>query len=95
MYSLNLEADHIYHIRTVRTEEGGFGGDFSARLYKASDTSTNLLSQDNMGYNTRYSGSNVKLNIIPDASEEYFLELVGSGDGGYSGRLSKVVISPS
>ena len=68
----------------MRPEEGAYEGAFSAMLFKASDTSTNLLSEDETGYNNRYSGSNVKLNIIPDETGEYLLYLSGdAADGMY------------
>jgi len=82
VYALDLQADNIYHVRTLRPEEEGFSGAFNAKLFKASDTSTNLLDENNTGYNTRYSGSNVKLNIIPDESGVYYLELTGTGGSG-------------
>ena len=87
IFKLSLQADWIYHVRTIRPEDGGYGGDFSAKLYKGSDTGTNLLSEDAAGYNSRYSGSNVKLNIIPDATGDYFLELTGDGSGDYQVAL--------
>ncbi len=82
VFSMNLQADYIYHVRTIKPEDGGFTGSFSAKLFKGSDTSTNLLDEDNRGYNSRYSGSNVKLNIIPDETAEYFLHLTGVGGAG-------------
>ena len=86
IYRLDLEADHIYHLRTLRLEEE-FTGAFNARLYKGSDTSTNLLNETSPGYNTRYSGDNVKLNIVPEASETYYLHLEGEGTGAYQVAL--------
>ncbi len=82
IYKLTLQADWIYHFRTLKPE-GGYGGSFTARLVKASDTGTNLLSDDAAGYNTRYSGSNVKINFIPDEAGDYYLELTGDGEGAY------------
>ena len=82
VYSMTLEADHIYHVRTVRPEDGAYGGAFTAMLFSADDTSTNLLSEENTGYNDRYSGDNVKLNIIPETSGEYLLYLMGDGGAG-------------
>ena len=82
IFKLSLQADWIYHVRTLKPE-GGYSGDFSARLFKASDTETNLLDENNRGYNTRYSGDNLKLNIIPDETGDYFLELTGDGSGDY------------
>ena len=82
VYTMTLEADHIYHVRTVRPEEGAYGGPFSAMLFSADDTNTNLLSEENMGYNTRYSGDNLKLNIIPETSGEYLLYLMGAPEDG-------------
>ena len=82
VYSLSLEADHIYHVRTLRPEEGGYGGPFSASLALASAPDVNLLSEENTGYNTRYSGDNVKLNIIPVETAEYILTLSGSPEEG-------------
>lgn len=82
IYKLSLEADHIYHIRTLRPDEG-YGGTFTASLYRASDTGTNLLDAANAGYNNRYSGDNLKLNIIPDDTGDYFLRLEGDGSGAY------------
>ena len=80
VYRLALLADHIYHVRTLKPDEG-YGGEFTARLLSASDPSTNLLSETSAGYNTRYSG-NLKLNIIPEASGDYFLELTSDGTAG-------------
>ena len=92
IYKLDLMADHIYHIRTVRVD-GGYQGDHSARLFKGSNTSTNLLNEASTGYNTRYSG-NLKLNIIPDETAEYFLELSSDGtDGAYQVGLKSTDIS--
>ncbi len=82
IFKLSLQADWIYHVRTMKPE-GGFSGNFSAKLFKAGDTGTNLLNEDARGYNTRYSGDNLKLNIIPDATGDYFLELTGEGSGEY------------
>ena len=82
VFSLNLQEDYIYHVRTVRPDEGGYEGSFSAMLFKASDTSTNLLSEEETGYNNRYSGSNLKLNIIPDETTEYLLYLKGAAEAG-------------
>ena len=83
VYSLQLEEDNIYHVRTVRPE-GGYDGSFNAMLFKASDTTTNLLSEDETGYNTRYGSGNLKLNIIPDETAEYLLYLSGDAvDGMY------------
>ena len=85
VFAINMEIDNIYHVRTIKPDEGGFSGGFSAKLFKASDTATNLLSETQTGYNTRYSGSNVKLNIIPDESGVYYLELTATeGAGAYS-----------
>ncbi len=81
VFSLNLVADHIYHVRTLKTEVG-YQGQFRARLFKGSDTATNLLDEANTGYNTRYSGSNLKLNIIPDETGEYLLEVTSTGGSG-------------
>ena len=81
VYSMTLEADHIYHVRTVRPE-GGYEGPFNAMLFKADDTSTNLLNDTDRGYNTRYSGDNLKLNIIPEESGEYLLYLMGAPEDG-------------
>ena len=82
IYMLSLQADWIYHFRTVRPDSG-YGGGFSARLVTASETGTNLLSEDDKRYNTRYSGDNVKINFIPDEAGDYFLELTGDGEGVY------------
>ena len=82
VFSMNLQTDNIYHIRTTKPEEGAFSGGFSAELYKASDPETNLLDEENRGYNSRYSGDNLKLNIIPDETTEYILRLGGSGGSG-------------
>ncbi len=81
IYKLTLQTDWIYHFRTLKPE-GGYGGNFAARLVKASDTGTNLLSDDGR-YNTRYSGDNVKINFIPDEAGDYYLELTGDGEGAY------------
>ena len=68
----------------IKPEDGGFTGGFSAQLFKGTDTTTNLLDEENRGYNTRYSGDNLKLNIIPDETGEYFLHLTGvAGAGDY------------
>lgn len=86
IYKLALQADWIYHFRTSRLE-GGYSGPFVARLVKASDTGSNLLSDDLTGYNSRYSWdgneSNVKINFIPDEAGDYYLELTGDGEGTY------------
>lgn len=82
IFKISLQADWIYHVRTIKPE-GGYSGEFSAKLFKGSDTGTNLLSETAAGYNTRYSGDNLKLNIIPDATGDYFLELTGDGSGEY------------
>ena len=81
IFKLSLQADHIYHVRTLKPEDG-YSGEFSAKLFKASDTGTNLLNEANAGYNTRYSEDNLKLNIIPDETGDYFLQLDGDGTGG-------------
>ena len=85
IFKLSLQADWIYHVRTLKpdTTATGYSGEFSAKLYKGSDTGTNLLNEAKRGYNTRYSGGNLKLNIIPDATGDYFLELTGDGSGNY------------
>lgn len=82
IFKLSLQADWIYHVRTIKPEDG-YSGNFSAKLFKAGDTGTNLLSEADTRYNTRYSGDNLKLNIIPDATGDYFLELTGEGSGDY------------
>ena len=82
IFKLSLQADWIYHVRTTKPE-GGFDGGFSAQLFKASDTGTNLLTEDDKGYNSRYSGGNLKLNIIPDETGDYFLQLDGTAAGAY------------
>ena len=82
VFTLNLEADHIYHVRTVRPEDGAYEGAFNAMLFKGDDTTTNLLSTSETGYNNRYSGSNLKLNIIPDETAEYKLYLMGAAEEG-------------
>lgn len=82
VYALSLQEDFIYHVRTVRDGDGAYEGPFSAKLFKESDTSTNLLDEENTGYNNRYSGDNVKLNIIPDETGTYFLELTGAPEDG-------------
>lgn len=92
IYRLDLEADHTYNIRTIRPE-GGFTGAFSAKLYKGSDTGTNLLNEASPGYNSRYSGSNVKLNIMPDQTETYYLHLEGEGSGAYQVAMKSRDIS--
>ncbi len=81
IYSLSLQADHIYHIRTIKPE-GEYEGEFVAMLSSASNPLQNLLSESAAGYNTRYSGGNVKLNIIPDATGIYFLALISDGTEG-------------
>ena len=88
IFKLSLEADHIYHVRTIKPD-GGYGGEFSAKLFKAGDTGTNLLSEDSRGYNDRYTNNdevlgddNLKLNIIPDETGDYFLQLDGDGTAG-------------
>ncbi len=81
IFKLSLVADNIYHVRTIKPDDG-YGGEFSAKLFKASDTGTNLLNESSTGYNTRYSGSNLKLNIIPDETGDYFLQLDGDGSAG-------------
>ena len=75
IYRLDLEADRIYHVRTV-TPEGD--GSYTASLVSAGDTGTNLFSDAEAGYNTRYSGSNVKMNIIVDEAGPYYLRLESS-----------------
>lgn len=82
VYRLSLQADYIYHVRTLKPEEDGFSGSFSATLYAASDTTVNLLDEVDKGYNSRYSGSNLKLNLIPEASGDYYLHLAGAGGSG-------------
>ncbi|MCH8963263.1 MAG: hypothetical protein IH820_18600, partial [Bacteroidetes bacterium] len=82
IFKLSLQADWIYHVRTIRPE-GGYEGAFSAQLFKASDTGTNLLDEANRGYNSRYSGGNLKLNIIPDETADYYLQLDATAAGAY------------
>ncbi len=85
VFAIDMKADYIYHVRTIKPEEEGFSGSYSAKLFKASDTGTNILSEVETGYNSRYSGSNLKLNIIPDEAGIYYLELTGvTGTGAYS-----------
>ena len=81
IYRLSLLADHIYHVRTLKPE-GGYEGEFTAALSSAANPLQNLLSESSAGYNTRYSGDNVKLNIIPETSGDYFLALVSDGTEG-------------
>ncbi len=81
IFKLALMEDHIYHVRTIKPD-GAYDGGFNAKLFKGSDTTTNLLDTDNTGYNSRYSGSNLKLNIIPDETGDYFLQLDGDGTAG-------------
>jgi len=80
VYRLDLLPDYIYHVRTFRPE-GGYSEGFTAELVTENDPSTNLL--DGTGYTSRYSGSNLKLNIIPDAATTYFLRITGAGNGDY------------
>ncbi len=89
IFKLSLQADWIYHVRTIKPEDG-YSGNFSAKLFKAGDTGTNLLNEVARGYNDRYTNNdelygddNLKLNIIPDATGDYFLELTGDGSGEY------------
>ena len=92
IFKLSLQANWIYHVRTLKPE-GGYAGGFSARLFKASDTETNLLDEDATGYNTRYSNDDLKLNIIPDETGDYFLELTGTGSGMYQiGRKGRDIL---
>ena len=85
VYAIDMQTDYIYHVRTTKPEEDGFDGNFSAKLYKASDTATNILSETQTGYNTRYGNDNLKLNIIPDEAGIYYLELTAvDGAGAYS-----------
>ncbi|MEO1021990.1 MAG: pre-peptidase C-terminal domain-containing protein [Bacteroidota bacterium] len=72
MYALSLEAGNIYHIRT--TKEEGDDASIGAELYADGATTTNLLA-DGSSFNTRYSGSNIKINFIPETSGTYFLQL--------------------
>ena len=81
IFRLSLMADHIYHVRTLKPE-GGYAGEFTAALSSAANPAQNLLSETSAGYNTRYSGGNVKLNIIPDATGDYLLALVSDGTAG-------------
>ncbi|MDE2957945.1 MAG: T9SS type A sorting domain-containing protein [Bacteroidota bacterium] len=81
IYRLSLMADHIYHVRTIKPEEG-YEGEFTASLSTAADPLQNLLSESSAGYNTRYSGDNLKLNIIPETTGDYFLTLVSDGSEG-------------
>ncbi len=81
IFRLSLMADHIYHVRTIKPD-GGYAGEFTAALSSAANPLENLLSASNTGYNTRYSGGNVKLNIIPETTGDYFLALVSDGTAG-------------
>ncbi len=82
VYRLNLKADHIYHIRTVKPEEG-YAANFTAQVWSADNPGVNLLSNEATGYNTRYNSSNVKVNFIPDADGAYYLSLQGTAAGAY------------
>ena len=79
IFRLSLMADHIYHVRTIKPD-GGYGGEFTAALSSAANPLENLLT--GTGYNTRYSGGNLKLNIIPETTGDYFLALVSDGTAG-------------
>lgn len=79
IFRLSLMADHIYHVRTIKPD-GGYGGEFTASLSSAANPLENLLT--GTGYNTRYSGGNLKLNIIPETTGDYFLALVSDGTAG-------------
>ena len=81
IYRLSLMADHIYHVRTIKPD-GGYGGEFTAALSSAANPLVNLLNGTSTGYNTRYSGSNLKLNIIPETTGDYFLALQSDGTAG-------------
>lgn len=80
VYRLDLLPDYIYHVRTLRPE-GGYSESFTAELVTENDPNTNLL--DGTGYTTRYSGSNLKLNLVPDAATTYYLRITGAGNGAY------------
>ena len=81
IFRLSLLADHIYHVRTIKPEDG-YSGEFIASLSSAANPLENLLSETSTGYNTRYTGGNVKLNIIPETSGDYFLSLTSDGTEG-------------
>ncbi|MDE2827639.1 MAG: T9SS type A sorting domain-containing protein [Bacteroidota bacterium] len=81
IYRLSLMADHIYHVRTIKPD-GGYAGEFTAALSSAANPLVNLLSDSDTGYNTRYSGGNLKLNIIPETTGDYFLALQSDGTAG-------------
>lgn len=66
---LSLVAGRIYHLRTSKDSEDAIGAELTA-----AGSSTNFLA-DGSSFNTRYSGSNIKINFIPETSGDYFLKL--------------------
>lgn len=69
IFKLSLVAGRIYHIRTTKES-----GDAMTAVLTAEGSSTNSLA-DGSSFNTRYSGSNVKINFIPETTGTYYLAL--------------------
>lgn len=66
---LSLVAGRIYHIRTTKDWDDAIIAELTA-----AGSSTNFLA-DGSSFNTRYSGSNIKINFIPETTGEYYLKL--------------------
>lgn len=69
VFKIPMEAGRIYHMRSVKDWDAGMG----VKLF-AEGSTTNLVDTD-ASFNTRYSGSNFKINFIPETSGNYYLEL--------------------
>ena len=69
VFKVAMEAGRIYHFRTAKE-----AGDAITAELTAEGSSTNFLA-DGSSFNTRYSGSNIKINFIPETTGNYYLKL--------------------
>lgn len=72
IYKITMEAGKIYHMRSLKEDDDDSA--IGVELYATGATTTNLLA-DGSSFNTRYSGSNFKINFIPDATGAFYLKL--------------------
>lgn len=91
VFSMDLKAGWIYHVRTFKSD--GMGN-FGAVLSTAAAPGTEITTSESGDWRVRNNGGNIKLNIIPEQDQTYFLTLTAPGEGTYQVLLKGRPVEP-
>lgn len=91
VFSMSLKAGWIYHVRTFKSDDMD---DFGAVLSTDAAPGTEITTSESGSWRTRNNGGNIKLNIIPDQDQTYFLALTAPGEGEYQVMLKGRPLEP-